>query len=259
MTMVFARTFRSPRIRAALIHLGVSLGIAALVSMLVFLLWYPGDYRRIAGGIGLFKLVVGVDVVMGPLITLVIFNVRKPRRELVLDLLIVALMQLAALGYGARTVALARPVVLALEEDRFRVVSAVEVLHEELGQAQPGLGKLSWTGPRVVDVAVPASGAARSEAMMLGLRGYDVGTRPSLWRPWDARARQAALLHAKPLAALASRYPARKTDLNAAAVAVGRTLDAVRYIPVLARDGDWVMLLDARTGDLLGFAPFDGF
>ena len=257
--MILASFARSPRSRAAFIHFGASVLVAALVSVLIFLLWYPGDYRHVAGGVGLFKLVVGVDVVLGPLMTLVVFDVRKSRRELSRDLLVVVLIQLAALGYGARIMALARPVVLALEEDRFRVVSAVDVRHDELDHADPDLGQLSWTGPRIVDVAVPASGAARSDATMWALRGYDVGARPGLWRLWDVRARQAAVDRAKPLAGLFSRYPARKTELEEAAATLGRAPDALRYVPVISRAGDWVALLDARTGDVLGFAPFDGF
>lgn len=98
------------RLRASGIHLGLSLGIAALAAVVVFGLWYPYPYREISGGRSLFMLVVSVDVVMGPLITLVIFNRAKPRRELMVDFSVVALLQLAALSYGMWTVFVARPV-----------------------------------------------------------------------------------------------------------------------------------------------------
>ena len=96
------------RLRASGIHLGISLCIAALAAALVFWLWYPYPYREISGGRELFFLVVAVDVVMGPLITLTIFNRAKPRSELLMDFAVVALLQFAALGYGLWAVFAAR-------------------------------------------------------------------------------------------------------------------------------------------------------
>ena len=43
----------------------------------MFGLWFPGIYRTVAGGRDLFLLVTGVDVVLGPLLTFAVFNVRK--------------------------------------------------------------------------------------------------------------------------------------------------------------------------------------
>ena len=57
------------RLQAAGIHLLISLFVAALAAVLVFGLWYPNPYRDLSGGRTLFSMVVGVDVVLGPLIT----------------------------------------------------------------------------------------------------------------------------------------------------------------------------------------------
>jgi len=48
----------------------------------------------------LFLIVVTVDVILGPLITLAVFNGVKPWTELRRDLAMVGVLQLAALGYG---------------------------------------------------------------------------------------------------------------------------------------------------------------
>src|SRR6478609_8700249 len=98
------------RFKASAIHLGISLAIAVLAAMLVFGIWYPYPYRELSGGRELFLLLVSVDVILGPLITLAIFNRAKPRKELRRDLAVVGLIQLAALGYGLWTVFVARPV-----------------------------------------------------------------------------------------------------------------------------------------------------
>ena len=70
------------RLRAAAIHLALSALVAMLAGVLVFALWYPFPYRDVSGGSELFRLVVAVDVVLGPLITFAVFNRAKPRKEL---------------------------------------------------------------------------------------------------------------------------------------------------------------------------------
>ncbi len=78
-----------------------------LAALLVFGLWYPYPFREISGGRELFLLIVGVDVVMGPLITLAVFNPSKSRREKILDFSLIGLLQTGALVYGLWAVALA--------------------------------------------------------------------------------------------------------------------------------------------------------
>jgi hypothetical protein len=247
------------RARPALIHLAASLAVAIAVAAVVFALWYPGVYRTLSGGTELFLLVVGVDWALGPLITFVIFDRSKPLNELRRDVAVVIALQLAALGYGLHMVSISRPVVLALEEDRFRVVPASGVYEKELPAALPEFRSLSLTGPRLVRSVLPTDPVKKSDAVTMGLSGYDIGARPALWQPWDDKARAEAVSHAKPLTALAQRYPDRRAELDAAATATGRAAQALVYIPMITFRGDWVALLDAVKGDVVGFAPFDAF
>ena len=53
-------------------HLLVSLFLAGMAALLVFKVWYPYPYAELTGGLQLYKLVVAVDVVCGPLLTLVL-------------------------------------------------------------------------------------------------------------------------------------------------------------------------------------------
>lgn len=253
---------RSPlhsRVWAASLHLTGSALLAALAAALVFLLWYPWPYSVLAGGIGLFMLITGVDVVMGPLITFVIFDRRKPARELRHDLSIVVLLQLAALVYGLHVMYAARPVVLAFEGQRFRVVAAVDVAQDELPQAPPALQTLSVTGPVVVGTESPTDLNRQLEAIERALAGADIGTRPMYWRPWDESARKRALAEAKSLSPLRKRYESRAAEFDAAVASSGKAADQLRYLPMLSRHADWVALLDAQSGEIAGFAPFDGY
>lgn len=243
------------RSTAASIHFFGSAIVAALAAALVFLVWFPNPYQMLAGGTGLFVLIVSVDVVMGPLITFAVFNRAKPPAELKRDLTIVVLLQVAALAYGLHTMLLARPVALALEGDRFRVVPAVDVLLEELPQAPAELRSLSLTGPRLLRTVVPTDAAAKFDAIEKAIVGNDVGTRPKYWRPWDETAREEVRQSAKPL----SELPPEARD----SVALARALEAtalpkehLRYLPLISRYFEGVVLVDSQSGNVAGFALF---
>jgi len=247
------------RSKAALIHLGGSIIVALLAAALVFTFWYPWPYRIISGGTELFILLVSVDVVLGPLVTLAVFDRRKRFSELRRDLTVVVLLQAAALGYGLHITFVARPVVLALEGERFRAVQALEVVEADLPKAPKPLRSLPLDGPRTVRTTQPAAGDEKFDAITLGLAGVDLGMQPKYWRVWDDSGRREALAAAKPLRRLLTRQQAARREVAAAIARSGRAVQDLVYLPLLARHTDWVVLLDAHSGDIVAFAPIDGF
>lgn len=238
-------------------HLLISAVIAALAAALVFGLWYPGAFRHMAGGQGLFLLVVSVDVVLGPLLTFAVFNLKKGWPHLRRDLAVIGLLQLSALVYGLHTVYVVRPVALVFEVDRFSVVSAVDVHEPELPQARPEYRSLPLTGPWRLSIRSAEAGAEKTDALMMALeKGVDMGQRPLFWVAYEP-AREAALKAARPVKLLLDRYPARAAEFGAALGKHGVTAEVARFMPVMAR-GDWVAILDAK-GDIATFLPADGF
>lgn len=259
--MFIKSAFWKGRLRASGIHLGISLALAVLAALLVFLVWYPYPYREISGGRELFLLVVSVDVIMGPLLTLAVFNVHKSRRHLGLDLAVVGLLQVAALAYGLWTVALARPVHLAYEIDRFRVVHAIDVPVELLAKAPADLQQLPLTGPTLLSVRDFNSAAETFDATMAAVAGVALGTRPDLWQSYAA-ARSQIQRHAKPLADLKKRFPDRVGEIDAAlkaASSVARPDAAISYVPLAGHNVFWTVLIDASTTGVIAFVPIDSF
>lgn len=244
------------RARAAGFHFLISLAIAALAAVLVLAVWYPGDYAVLSGGRSLFWLLVSVDVVMGPLLTLVVFDIRKPRAELVRDLAIIGVLQLAALLYGLSTVYQARPVALVFEVDRFRVVNATDVLMDELPQALPEYRQLPLTGPWLLSARESQPGDERLRSIELALKGFDLGQRPSYWQAYPlARAR--LLARSRPIAVLLEKHPQVSEELGRLLSRSGQAADGARFLPVVSRV-DACAVVD-RTGELLGFVRADGF
>jgi hypothetical protein len=249
-------TFKD-RFVAAGWHLLVSALIAALAAALVFGLWYPGAFRHMAGGQGLFLLVVSVDVVLGPLLTFAVFNVKKGWPHLRRDLAVIGLLQLSALVYGLHTVYGVRPVAVVFEVDRFRVISAVDVHEPELPKARPEYRSLPLTGPWTLSIRSAEAGSEKTDALLMALeKGIDMGQRPVFWVPYEP-AREAALKSARPLRLLVERYTARAAEFNAALAERGLAMETARFLPVMAR-GDWVAILNAK-GDIVTFLAADGF
>src|ERR1022692_3831778 len=160
------------RWKASGIHLGISAAIAAIVVGVMLKLWYPPPYFDAMGGGILLTLIVGCDVVLGPLITLIIF--KSGKKGLKTDLAIIGCVQLAALAYGSYTIFIARPVFTVFAVDRFEVVAANAIKREELAKAtSPAFSTLSLTGPRVVAARIPSDPQDRSRITTESLAGGD--------------------------------------------------------------------------------------
>lgn len=244
--------------RASAMHLGLSLLVAAVAAGLVFGLWFPGAYREMAGGRELFLLVMAVDVVIGPLITLVIFNRAKSRREMFTDFAVVGLLQCAALGYGMWTVFEARPVHLVFEYHRLAVVSAAQVEPSSLEKAPPGLRVLPMTGPTLLSLRAFRSPDEEYDSTMAAIAGVPQAAQPRLWQPWDA-AKAEILREGKPLTQLRLRYPQQADEIDAA---VGRAVlpeAQLLTLPVIGRKAEWTALIDARTAMPMAYVRLDSF
>lgn len=224
----------------------------------MFGLWYPYPYREMSGGRELFLIVVAVDVILGPLITLAVFNRAKPLRELKRDLVMVALIQLGALGYGIWTVFVARPVHMVFEYDRFRVVHAVNVPFELLNRTPPGIVALPLTGPTLLSLRPFRDANEKMEATMAALDGLSLSARPDLWQPYAA-AKGEIWQEAKPVTELKARFPSRSAEIDAAIAKIGREPEALAYLPLVGLKSFWTVLLDPATAELLGFLPIDSF
>lgn len=209
-----------------------------------------------SGGQGLFVLVVGVDLALGPLLTFVAYNPAKGRSHLRRDLAVIAVLQLAGLSYGLHTVYVVRPVALVFEHTRFRVVSAGDVLTAELPKARPEYRSLPLTGPWSLAVRPAAPGAERNEAIFLALQGVDTGQRPPFWVPYSGAAADAYAV-GRPVKTLLEREPSRRESLEREISSAGIDIAAARFVPVMAR-GDWVAVL-SPGGAIAGFLPADGF
>ena len=244
--------------RATSIHLLCSVAVVMLAGSLVFGLWYPFPYRELSGGRELFLLVVVVDVVCGPLLTMVLFNPTKPRAELWRDLGLVALIQLGALGYGVHTVWQARPLFLVQEVDRFKVIAEPDVDSAALAALPAALQPQWWKGPKVVAIREPKDAEERNKVMFESIKGgRDFGERPEFYLPYEGANALKSLNRARPLSVFLQKQPGQQAAATELATQKGADIAQWLYLPVVARQ-DWVAVLD-KQGHIQGFLKGDGF
>jgi hypothetical protein len=246
------------RLRATAWHFAFSLLLAGAVALLVFQVWYPGPYATLSGGLFIFALLVGIDVVLGPLLTAVIASPTKPRAELVRDIAIIVVLQLAAFLYGLHAVAQGRPVVLAFEVDRMRLVSAAEIDPESLAAAPPAWRELSWTGPRLLAAVKPRDPQEQLKSIELGLAGLDLSMVPTNWTDYGA-ARDTVLRTARPVGVLLARYPHAAGEVAAMAQRAGVPAQQLLFLPLLSRRTSGATLIAPSDARVVGHLPYDGF
>jgi hypothetical protein len=246
-------------LKAAAIHLLVTVLVATLAAVLVFYVWYPWPFYEIVPGRELFWLVIGVDVVCGPLLTLVVWNPAKSARERTLDMSLVGLVQVAALTYGMSTVTDTRPVRLVFEVDRIRLVSATEVNPLELKLAVKGLRQLPWTGPMLVGIRQPKDSQELMESIDLSLEGLEPSLRPGWWQIYDLSIPQ-VIKAARSIAVLRANRPADAQRIDVAVKAAKFPESELLWLPLTAANRfDWVVLLHKTSALPLSYARIDGF
>lgn len=246
--------------RLALIHLGASALIAAMVAFLVFKLWYPYPYRALTGGLQLFATLVCVDLVCGPLFTLILANPKKSKKELTLDLSLVVLIQLAALAYGLHAVKQARPVIVSFEQDRMAVVTEAEIDQDDLSNAPEGMQKLPLVGITYVSIRKAQSEKEFFESVNLSMQGIEPSLRPSWWRPLE----EARPVIKSKMTALA-QIDAGKLEneaqkkLNKAVAETQLPPEALYFLPLTSKyTQGWIVLLN-QEADFVGYAEINGF
>lgn len=252
----------SAAFRAASWHLLGSLLVSGLIAFIVFYAWYPYPYSFLSGGLELFLIIVGVDAVCGPLLTLMLYSPSKSRRELTVDLGLVVLIQLAALSYGVHTVYDARPLFLVHEVDRFRVIAMPDYgdidVRADIDRLDSGLRPSLMGGPKLVGVRtlddLDGLGTIIFES---SLGGRDLAQRPEFYVPYDEKYRGQVLAKAKHLRRFIERFPDKLEQVEGLLEKSRVKMDDAWFLPVIHRR-EGVAVMDS-SANILGFVPGDGF
>ncbi len=178
------------RLKAFGLHIVGSACILALVLGALYLGWYrwPGWY--LTGALRIAAMMAAFDVVLGPLLTFVIANPNKPRRELARDIGIIVCVQIIALGYGATTLWNGRVLYYAFSTKWLEIVQASDLSAAEIERAvteNPAFAPHWYSTPRWVYAPLPEDESTRQKIIAGTLTGSDdVIQMPRYFKPWAA-------------------------------------------------------------------------
>ncbi|RMF79004.1 MAG: hypothetical protein D6739_11320, partial [Nitrospirae bacterium] len=141
------------RLKAFAIHLAASVAVATCLVVLLVSRYFPLPYFFADGGWQGLRLVVAVDAVLGPLLTLIIFNPAKGRRALLRDYTVIVLLQIGAFAFGAWTVFAHHTALVVYADGTFYTVDAEEARH--LPDPLPELVRNAKWSPAYAVVVMP--------------------------------------------------------------------------------------------------------
>jgi hypothetical protein len=203
------------------------------------------------------RVLISVDLVVGPLLTLIVFKPGK--RGLEFDLCVIALVQIVALIYGAETIYRQRPYFTVFAVDRFHVLAREDVSAADL--AAPGLaeriGAKPTVGPLLVVASRPADSAGMQRLIDDTLAGKpDIERRPEFWGSYAEGAGQ-IVARASPAAAFAASRPDAAAAIDAFVARRGMARDRLGFLPVIAKNRDLTLVVDLADGRPLDVIDVD--
>jgi hypothetical protein len=242
------------RLKAFGTHLLASLAAMTLIVGTLYLGWYrwPGWY--LADALQVVFVMASVDLVVGPLLTLVIANPGKGRRELTRDVAMIVGVQLIALAYGSWSLWDGRPLYYAFSESVLQQVQAydLETGAPDATQQAP-LAPHWYSTPRWIWAPLPSDPAERDKIVTGAVTGGDdVISMPRYFKPWDAGlpALRAQLKKVKDVAYFA---PAEKKLLEQRMRAAGYDPDQPNVMPFTGRGPSLLAVFDPATLKIVAF------
>lgn len=239
-------TGRSPRFRwrAFGVHLAISLVILAALLYVLFAYWFPGYLFDTDGGWQALRIIAGIDIVLGPLLTLVVSHPGKPRAMLRKDYTVIGIVQVLALVAGTWIAWDSRPYAVIWYDDAFHSLpygafADEPAAHEWIaarGQA-----------PLMLSAELPTDPFLRSEYLEAALKRKSSAMFDArLYRDWPGtpeRIRAGAYWAQKSI----DIDPGRKAAYEAELRRFGLAPADVLPVPVTSRYRKYFMLLDATT------------
>lgn len=241
------------RYKAFLLHILGSTAVISIVFGFVHLVWYPGQLFDATGGVNLMLIVIAVDVVLGPLITLVIFNPKKA--SLKFDMAFVLACQVAFLFYGVWAISAARPVYVVLVGNNFYMVTANEIdpMDQEKSE-DPRFQSMPFFGPEFVGTRVPTDPKVIRDIVAAAPHGMGLQNLPQYFLAYED-IRSVAKVAGKTLDELAEKNAASPKEeletLRGYETRMRTEGKKVVFIPLLNKKKILTVAIDGSTGNIL--------
>jgi len=243
------------KLKAFLVHFLLSGVVISCFVALIWFVWYPDPFLNAEGGLFIIGLLVGVDLMLGPTLTAIVY--KKGKKGLIVDLSLIVLLQLSALLYGMYVLYQERPQYVAFVVDRFELVPAASIDTDEL--TDETLQTRVFGQPRFVYIELEEDPALRSKILMetiYGGKGYT--QRPAYYRditPYLDTLRNSERQLA--LDSIVERYPELKYPIQKLATQNIVAPDQLLFYPLKGKRKSLILVLKKSDLSVVGGLEYD--
>ena len=240
----------STRIEAFLIHLAISGFIFVLLYIYIRYFLYPGELFYIDGGKQGLVIIAVIDLVLGPLLTLVVY--KKGKQGLKRDLSLIGIFQAACLIAGMCITIGERPLAIVLSYDGFHTVgqSSLDIYGKDRALYAGFAGDL----PKTIYVSLPKDQRARLALQLSQLSGGPLYIRSELLKPF-VKGEFQSLLYSEELEAIIKLYPAFKNSLYEVDRRFSTSGKSVSYLRLAGRYASCYIVFNNDTFEIIETLP----
>lgn len=237
------------RTKAFVSHLIFSLAILAVLLYLLTQHWYPGVFFHIDGGWDGLKIVLGCDIVLGPVLTLVVYKPHK--KNLWFDLICIFIIQMSALTAGTWIVYKERPIALVYEQDRF--FSLTRSNYTFVNVPVPDLNEFPGTTPKKIFVALPTDTTSR-ESLIKQYKAEEklLRTDVALYQPMTPNWHRIIESGGISVEDMLKLFPNDQPEIDSWLLNNNRTSEDTLLIPISAASTWRFLYVDRTKPEILG-------
>jgi len=236
------------KFKAFATHLGISFVIFLILLYFIIFQWYPPPFFSSDGGWQGIRIIAGVDLVIGPLLTMIVFKPGKP--GLKFDLTVIGLVQTAALAWGIWTVHHERPVAAVFVDNYFAPVTLYQI--QGRGMTPAKLKAFGNKPPYWIFSKLPADPDALQKLRVESLRmGRPLFLFTEYYHVMDKDALQVIKANAIDMPKWLEKKPLEKQHYLQF-LQQHRDYKDLIFVPWHAREKYEIIALDATNGNYVG-------
>lgn len=242
------------RMKAFSIHLGISSVIFLVLLFLLIFVWYPFPYFGADGGWQGLRIIAGVDMVLGPLLTLLVFRSGKP--GLKLDLTAIGVLQAAALAWGIWTVHDQRTALVVFADGGFYSLNSEQI--QRAGNRGVEIARDARRAPGYAFVRLPKDKKAALKEKMAIFRGAPpLFLRGDSYEPVTPANIQEILAHALDMEKLLRHHPEDRKTLENFLSTQNRKVEDFAFVPLHCRYKDLLLVWSRDQGKIIDSLDID--